>query len=166
MSSFDANELADIREIEQVKYAYMRLLDTKEFDGLTEVLTPDAVADWSGGKIHREGRQAIIDYLHETMSDHQFLSSHRVHHPEIHLIGPDSATGTWALEDTVVMGQYGLLLHGAAFYTDTYRRTDDGWRISHTGYRRTFEYIIPTAKVDGFRLTASWWGTDGQSELV
>jgi hypothetical protein len=31
------------------------------------------------------------------------------------------------------------MLIGAAFYSDTYRRTADGWKISATGYDRTYE---------------------------
>ncbi len=31
------------------------------------------------------------------------------------------------------------MLIGAAFYRDKYRRTADGWRISGTGYDRTYE---------------------------
>ena len=28
---------------------------------------------------------------------------------------------------------------GTAFYSDRYTKTDDGWRIAHTGYMRVFE---------------------------
>ena len=38
-----------------------------------------------------------------------------------------------------------MLIQGAAFYEDTYVRTADGWRISATGYRRSFEYLVPTS---------------------
>ena len=36
--------------------------------------------------------------------------------------------------------KYGpCMLIGAAFYHDIYRRTPDGWKISATGYDRTYE---------------------------
>ena len=31
------------------------------------------------------------------------------------------------------------MLIGAAFYHDRYRRTADGWKISATGYDRTYD---------------------------
>ena len=77
----------------------------------------------------------------------------------------DEATGTWALEDTVLDTEWDFLLLGAAFYTDRYRRVDGRWLIAHTGYRRSFEMMMPTSSIEGFAVTASWWGTDGQSSL-
>ena len=54
---------------------------------------------------------------------------------------------------------------GAAFYEDVYTRVDGQWLIQHTGYRRSFQFTLPTTSIEGFALTASWWGTDGQSSL-
>jgi hypothetical protein len=39
------------------------------------------------------------------------------------------------------------------------------WRIAKTGYKRIYEEIQPRGNVDGLKLTASWWATDGRSEL-
>ena len=41
-----------------------------------------------------------------------------------------SATGTWYLQDTVIITEHRMLLRGAAFYTDRYVRTDGGWQIA------------------------------------
>jgi hypothetical protein len=38
------------------------------------------------------------------------------------------------------------------------------WKIAHTGYKRTFETIMPMSK-NGMSVTASWWTTGGQSAL-
>ena len=53
-----------------------------------------------------------------------FHSSHRIHQPEIDLTGPDTAVGTWAMDDVVVMVDWDLTLRGAAFYTDEYRKVE------------------------------------------
>jgi ketosteroid isomerase-like protein len=152
--------------IERLKYRYMRYLDTKDWAGMAEVFTEDAVGEWSGGKIRKEGAASILEFFRESMDSPQFLSSHRVHQPEIDLHSDTEASAIWALEDTVVMREYGLLLQGAAFYEDDYRKVDGIWKISRTGYRRTFEYIVPTESLPGFRVTASFWDTGGQSLLV
>ena len=77
------------------------------------------------------------------------LSSHRCHHPEIDLTGPGTATGVWALEDVVVLTDVGVNVQGAAFYTDQYVKEDDRWLIAHTGYRRTYEELMPRAGDQG-----------------
>jgi hypothetical protein len=148
-----------------LKYRYLRCLDQKLWDDIESCFTPDAVAEYSAGSYRFEGRDAIVQFLRESMGSHRFLSSHRCHHPEIDLTSPTTATGVWALEDTVVHQEYDVTISGAAFYHDEYTLIDDGWRIARTGYRRTFEEIFPRASVQGLRLTADWWATGGRSEL-
>jgi hypothetical protein len=159
------DDLVDIELIKRLKYRYLRYLDQKLFDEMREVFTPDATARYSGGHYSYDGVEDIITFLKESMGSEGFLSSHRCHHPEIDIVGPDSATGVWALEDTVIIEDLGISLRGAAFYSDEYVRTADGWRISHTGYKRTFEEMHPRGSIEGLQLTASWWGTGGQSSL-
>lgn len=151
-------------EIKRAKYAYLRCLDQKDWDGLAQVLAPDATAAYSGGRYTYAGRDEIVEFLRRNMGREQFHSSHRVHHPEITVDG-DTAEATWALEDMVLDTEWGFLLMGAAFYQDRYVRDGDRWLIQHTGYRRSFEFTLPTSSVEGFAVTASWWGTDGQSSL-
>ena len=150
--------------IKALKYTYLRCLDTKDWNGIRDVFTPDAVAAYSGGAYSAQGREEIVAFLERTMCSESFHSSHRVTHPEITLDG-DSATAVWALNDTVIDMDLGILIMGAAFYEDAYVRTEDGWKISSTGYRRTFEFLLPTSDVPKLSLTASWWGTDGRSTL-
>ena len=157
-------ELCDMEEVKRVKYAYLRCLDQKDWAHLPDVLWEDATASYSGGNYTYEGRDAIVEFISKNMGREQFHSSHRVHHPEITLDG-DTATATWALEDTVLDTEWNFVLMGAAFYEDTYERRGGEWRILHTGYRRSFEFMVPTSSWEGFTLTASWWATDGKSTL-
>jgi hypothetical protein len=158
------DDLVDLEEIKRCKYAYLRCLDQKDWDGLRDVLTEDATAAYSGGRYTYAGRDEIVAFVSRNMGRERFHSSHRAHHPEITLDG-DAAEATWALEDMVYDDEWDFLLVGAAFYEDRYLRTAEGWRIAHTGYRRSFEFTLPTSEVPGFSLTASWWGTGGQSSL-
>ena len=43
-------ELADIEAIKQLKHAYFRLLDSKEFELLGELFTDDATTSYESGK--------------------------------------------------------------------------------------------------------------------
>lgn len=158
------DDLVAIEEIKRVKYAYLRCLDQKDWEGLAEVFCEDATASYSGGKYTYSGRDDIVGFISRNMGREQFHSSHRVHHPEVDVDG-DRATATWALEDIVLDTDWNFVLMGAAFYEDTYRREDGRWLIEHTGYRRSFEFMVPTSSWEGFTVTASWWATNGQSSL-
>jgi SnoaL-like domain len=158
-------DLVEIELIKRLKYRYLRCLDQKLWDEMEGCFLPDATARYGGGLYELDGREAIMGFLRESMGANTMLSSHRCHHPEIDLTGPDSATGVWALEDTVVLTDVGVNVQGAAFYTDNYAKRDGSWLIAHTGYRRTYEELMPRSAIKGLRLTADWWATDGRSTL-
>jgi SnoaL-like domain len=158
-------DLVEIELIKRLKYRYMRCLDQKLWDELETCFVPRATARYGGGLHTFEGRDEIMSFLRQSMGSTTMLSSHRVHHPEIDLVGPDEATGTWALEDTVVLTDLGVNVQGAAFYTDRYAKERGEWRIAHTGYRRTYEELMPRASISGLKLTADWWETGGRSTL-
>lgn len=160
-----SDDLIHIEQIKRLKYRYMRCLDQKRWDELATCFTEDAVASYSGGRYHFEGRDAILEFLVRSMGAETFLSSHRVHHPEIDLTGSETARGIWALDDVVVETQWDITIRGAAFYEDDYVRPDDAWLIARTGYRRTYEEIQPRGAVEGLELTASWYVDSGRSSL-
>ena len=156
----------DLEAIKRLKYKYMRCIDQKLWDEVGDCFFEDSTAAYSGGKYSYDGRDAIVEFLRKSMSSEGFLSSHRVHHPEIDFQSATEATGIWALEDTVVNTDFDITIQGAAFYEDRYRKGDDGaWRIVHTGYLRTYEEIFPRQSIQGIKVTASYWKTGGQSEL-
>jgi hypothetical protein len=81
---------------------------------------------------------------------------HMAGQPEIDIDG-DGATGIWCFEDTVISAEHHVMIHGAAFYEDTYTREGGIWRISHTGYTRTYEAMFSFSDIPSFRLTANRW---------
>jgi hypothetical protein len=159
------HDLVEIELIKRLKYRYARCLDQKLWDEIGDCFTEDATAAYSGGGYSFDSRDAIVDFLRRSMGAETFLSSHKMHHPEIDLTGPNTATGVWALDDVVVMTDFELTIRGCSFYDDEYVKAGDTWRIARTGYRRIYEEIQPRSSVEGLRLTASWWATGGRSEL-
>jgi ketosteroid isomerase-like protein len=153
----------DVEAIQRLKYAYCRLLDTKQFADLCALMTDDVTVTYGGGAITLTGRQAVEDYLSQAMGSPRMLTSHLVSHPELDVDG-DTATGRWALVDTVIVEDANIVIRGASLYEDRYVRTPEGWRIQHTGYKRLFEEMGP--RPEGTRTTASWFGTEGRSSLV
>lgn len=157
------DDLVEIEQIHQLKYRYVRLIDTKRWDELAELFTEDVTASYGGGATTLDGRAAVMDFLSTSMADETMLTSHKVHQPEITLTGPATATGVWALDDVVILGSLGLTVRGSSFYDDRYAKVGGAWRIAHTGYRRVYEEIEPRSPE--VKLTASWWATGGRSSL-
>ena len=124
-----------------------------------------ADASYGGGAYAFEGRDAIVAFFRKAMGRENFLSSHKAHHPEIDLTGPETATGIWALEDIVIDLQWELDIRGAAFYEDEYAKVGGVWKIHRTTYKRVFEEISTRAGRPGLQVTASWFETGGRSSL-
>lgn len=135
----------DVTEICQLKYRYLRTLDTKQWDEFAECFLPEATGDYNG--LVFADRAALVAYMRENLGAGR-LTLHQAHHPEIAVDG-DAATGRWYLQDKVIVPEFRFMLEGAAFYEDRYVRTPAGWRVAHTGYRRTFEMTYDLADLPG-----------------
>ena len=159
-------DLLDIHAIHELKHRYLRCLDQKAWAELETCFTEAATASYGGGAVELDGRAAILEFLTSSMGSTGMLTSHRGGQPEIDLVGPAHATGTWALEDVVIHQDFGVTIHGASFYEDRYVKVDGHWRICATGYKRTYEEIWPRASLSGLRVSADFWATGGRSDLI
>jgi hypothetical protein len=135
----ELEELSAIEAIVRLKHAYFRLLDTKHFDELGTLLTEDATSAYDSGRMSQQGREAIVGFLRQALGRPEIVTMHHGHHPEIVVTSAETATGTWYLEDRVIVHDQSFELHGTALYRDEYRKVNGHWRISHTGYERIFE---------------------------
>ena len=145
--------MADLEEIKRVKYRYLRALDTRHWDEFADTMTEDVVGDYGsslGEEHHFTDRDSLVAYMRASMPA-TVVTEHRVTHPEITVDG-DEATGIWYLQDRVIVAEFDFMLIGAAFYHDQYRRTADGWKISATGYQRTYDATMSLKALD-FKLT-------------
>lgn len=141
--------MGDIDDIQQVKYRYLRALDTKHWDEMAATLTEDVIGRYgeSIGETHEfDNRDDLMAFMEKSMGP-DLITEHRVTHPEIAVDG-DEATGTWYLQDKVIVPKFDFMLIGAGFYHDRYRRTADGWRISETGYDRTYDAQMSLKALD------------------
>jgi hypothetical protein len=143
-----SDSAADKEAIERVKYRYLRALDTKDWEAFADTLTEDVTGDY-GGRLHFTNRDELVDYMRSSIGP-GVITEHHVTHPEITVDG-DDATAMWYLQDRVIATEFNFMLIGAAFYHDTYRRTPDGWKISTTGYDRTYEATMSLERLN-FKL--------------
>ena len=139
MDTTDLGALQALEAIRRLKYAYFRLLDTKRFTELGDLLTDDVTTSYASGELSFSGRQAVVDFLVDSLGSPDIVTMHHGHHPEIALTGDDRATGTWYLEDRVIVPGADFEIHGTAVYADHYVRVGGSWLIAHTGYERVFE---------------------------
>src|ERR1700677_4486197 len=112
----------------------------------------DIKADYGpsiGKELHFTNRADLVDYMRTSLGPN-VITEHRVTHPEIIVTG-DTASGSWYLQDRVIVAEFNFMLIGAAFYRDEYRRTEDGWKISVTGYDRTYDATMSLADL-GFKI--------------
>jgi len=151
-----------LHEISQLKYRYVRGLDTQDWALVKDCFTENASVWYSGGKFSRTGRDDIMEFLKGLVTP-SFYSSHIVLHPEIDLTSATTAKGIWRLQDIVHFTEEnpafahanikgGEEMTGAAYYHDEYQKGADGWKISRMGYVRIFEAIERPKGRAGFEV--------------
>lgn len=131
-------QLLAIEAIKQLKARYFHCMDFKDWNGLRDVFSADALFDVRGalevpkpGAVHTEpplsGLDNIITYIRQGLEP--LVSVHYGHMPHITLLAADRAEGIWTLEDWLYSpaGTF----HGQGHYHERYMRTDQGWRIQH-----------------------------------
>jgi hypothetical protein len=119
-------------EISKIKARYCRLVDTKDWVGLSALLAEDFVLDVSEGTslpvIH--GRDAAMQQIQTLIGSAR--TAHQVHTPEIELRG-DEAHVIWAMQDRVVWEspRRGLAsMTGYGHYHERYVRQHGEWKIA------------------------------------
>ncbi len=122
--------LEDLEAIKKLKAKYWRCIDRKLWDELAECFTEDAAADY-GPDIKLKGREAIVDFLKGSLGAAKVVTSHVGQRPEIELTSDSNATGTWWLNDFIVM-QPNVKRRGYAFYEDEYVKSNGKWKKKST----------------------------------
>ncbi len=124
----------DIEAIRQLKARYFRTMDTKDWSGMRRVFTDDVVIDTtgSGGEVVN-GADEFVAYLQPLLQD--AVTVHHGHMPEIELTSPSTATGIWALQDTIIWPD-GARLQGYGHYHETYEQVAGEWRIKSSTLTR------------------------------
>ncbi|HEY1633123.1 MAG TPA: nuclear transport factor 2 family protein [Acidimicrobiales bacterium] len=127
----NADDLADIEEIKQLKARYFRLMDTKSWTEWADVFTSDLSA-WveDTPDVNYGSRDEFVGAVSSILAD--AVTTHHGHMPEIEITGPDTARGIWAMFDNVKLTtpHRTVELKGYGHYHEEYRKEPDGrWRI-------------------------------------
>jgi hypothetical protein len=155
-------ELISFHEISQLKYRYVRAVDTQDWPLLTSVFTKNVRTWYDSGKLALQGRENVVAALVENLASSVY-SSHIALHPEITFTGPASAKGIWRIQDVVHFTashpnafvtdlKDGDRLMGAGYYHDEYEKEDGQWKIASTGFVRIFESVESIGGRPGVRV--------------
>jgi SnoaL-like domain len=169
-----ATQLVDFHEICQLKYRYIRALDTQDWDLLEACFTADIVLWPNGGDYVARGRDNVMALVKAILID-SFYTSHLAVHPEIEFLSDTQAKGTWRLQDRLLYtAPHPALTHteirggeqsiGAGYYYDEYLRTDGVWQIASCGFMRIFESLKRPGAVDSELVVFPGRGTDIRTE--
>ncbi|NNK63950.1 MAG: nuclear transport factor 2 family protein [Gemmatimonadetes bacterium] len=146
----DVQALVETEAIKRLKARYARALDTKDWEWLGSLFTPDARSTYNDGNFAFEGRDAIIEFLEGALGTEDIVHLHQAHTPEIEITSDTTARGSWYLEDTVINPKTSTehstgrtVMTGTGIYHDEYTKVQGEWLISKTGYERIFEYTVP-----------------------
>lgn len=133
-----------LEAIRHLKARYFRLLDTKDWDALVGVFTDPVEIDVrsEGGGV-ATSPQAFVDSVREALAG--AVTVHHGHMPELELTSDRTATGIWAMEDRIWFPDGAPIsrLVGYGHYHETYRRTEDGWRIASMRLTRLHRRMEP-----------------------
>lgn len=110
-----------------VKAAYCRLLDAKDWEGWSQLFTEDVEVDVrdSGGTLE-QGRDAFVASVRGAIETTK--TCHQVHSPEIAIDGA-TASAVWAMQDRLIW-EDGRTMTGYGHYHETYVKQDGRWRIA------------------------------------
>jgi hypothetical protein len=151
----DAERLAAIEAITQLKARYFRSMDIKDWDGFQSVFAPDAVFDATEAMFARDpatgaciqngrvidepaafdeslltrGAPAIRATVEAAIAP--LVTIHHGHMPEIEVTSATTARGIWAMEDVLHYPAESpfTLFVGFGHYHETYERIDGRWHI-------------------------------------
>ena len=129
--------LTAIEDIKALKARYFRCMDAKDWPGLQAVFAADLVADFRDSTGTRNesllthGAELYVTNLAPILQN--ITTTHHGHMPEIEVTSPTTATGIWAMEDLLWVGEGAPVpyktMRGFGHYHETYEKRDGKWVI-------------------------------------
>lgn len=133
-------EISDRLELQDLTYAYAAAVDSKNFEDLEAVFTPDAHIDCSVFGGPSGGVAELLAWTRVGLPT--FAESHHMMTNQRFVINGDQATGHVMCFNPMVRAEAqenpGYIDFFGLYYVDEYRRTENGWRISSRRQEKTY----------------------------
>lgn len=139
MSPLD--RLLALEDIRRLKAEYFRCVDEQDWDALLRVFTPDAETDMRKAVEPEDPNLLMHDAAAFVKNTSAVLTGVKTAHfgyvPRIDFLSDGEASGVWAMEDWLWVGEgHPFLpfrkLHGWGRYHDRYVKVNDQWLMSAT----------------------------------
>jgi hypothetical protein len=136
----EIQRLSDIEEIQRLKSAYFRCIDTANIEELRDLLTEDYSCRCIGGDYEyvASGREEFLRMTEDSFNS-KMVTQHNAHGPEIDILCPDEAKGLWYFSDQIYNFFTKQLIIGTGLYRDRYVKADGRWRIQSASYERIYQ---------------------------
>jgi ketosteroid isomerase-like protein len=133
-----------VEAVRVLKARYFRYIDQKQWDRFLDLFTEDVeidvTADMEAIGIDRargltQGRDQFARRVARILEG--VATVHHGHTPEIEVVDPTHARGTWAMYDRLEFPD-GRVQTGAGHYDEEYRLVDGTWRIARMTLTRLY----------------------------
>ncbi|BBY07873.1 nuclear transport factor 2 family protein [Mycobacterium noviomagense] len=131
-------EISDRLEIQQLLVNYSAAIDSRRFDDLDDVFTPDAYIDYSAfdGIVGRYPE--VKAWLAEVLPNFANYA-HMLGLPSIQLDGDTATARTFCFNPMVFGGEKPSTMLLGLWYDDEFVRTAQGWRMSRRVEAKCFD---------------------------
>lgn len=137
-------EMSDRFEIQDLLVGYCYAVDNKDFNALDQYFTSDAIIDYSE-MVGVKGSLAEIKAFLEASLGAIPAVQHAVSTTQYNFDGDSCETRTVCYNPMVVPGDDGepQTIFFGLWYIHQFRRTQDGWRISHLYEKKCYNHNLP-----------------------
>ena len=138
-------EISDRLEINELLVRYSHAIDTRDWDALERVFTPDAVIDYTEMGGTRGNMAETRAFLEKAMPNFQSFQ-HLIANAVLDFDGPDLVHARTMCHNPMVIGRPDGQTHTffcGLWYRDTIVRTAQGWRIKDRYEERSYFHNLP-----------------------
>ena len=134
-------QISDRLEIQQLFTDYATAIDTKTFDLLDAVFTPDAYIDYRAmGGI--DGRfPEVKTWLAQVLPNFP-VYAHMLGNFDVRIDGDTASSRTICFNPMVLGGEQNQILYCGLWYEDEFIRTAEGWRMSRRVETKCFDKVV------------------------
>jgi SnoaL-like domain len=134
-------EISDWFEIQQLLIDYSTAIDTRRFDDLDRVFTPDAYIDYRAmGGI--DGRfPEVKAWLAQVLPNFPAYA-HMLGNFDVRIDGDTASSRTICFNPMVLGGDQNQILYCGLWYEDEFIRTPEGWRMSRRVETKCFDKVV------------------------
>jgi hypothetical protein len=134
-------EISDRLEIQDLLVAYSTAIDTRRFDDLDRVFTPDAYIDYRemGGI---DGRFPEVKAWLANVLPNFPAYAHMLGNFDVRIDGDTASSRTVLFNPMVLGGDRNQILFCGLWYEDEFIRTPEGWRMSRRVEIKCFDKVM------------------------